>query len=470
MILLLLALLAGPARADDPLPPDLPAAFTYAVPGSPSASPWWAGFGDPALEGLVRQALDDNGDLSAFDARVRQSEAVSRQMLAPLLPSASLDFSGSTAPRSVRCAQLAAQIGGDSASMFSCDDEGWYQSGSGVVSAAWALDIWGANTQSWRSSRFDAMAMAGDRDAQLLAMAATVANAWYDVEATRAQIDIIREQIAAGEEVLSLVELRYEGGDAAAPEVLQQRQQLASSRAQLPQAEARLRSLERQLAALLGDVGASIPAGSGALPGLPPAPPTGTPADLVDARPDLRSARLDLDSAEARRKAAVRGTLPSLGVSASAGYQTFNYEDLDSFVETASVGASLSVPLLQGGYNVANVQAAKANEDAALRSFEQAARQAVYEVDDARQRELAQEEVVTLLVEQERLARQSFEDTRDRYEAGLSRYVDVLTAQNAWKAAQVSLLSGQRELLRARIDLHDALGGPWVASLSDGAR
>ncbi|MCB9791370.1 MAG: efflux transporter outer membrane subunit [Alphaproteobacteria bacterium] len=468
MIPLLLLLMGPAARAAAPLPPDLPERLDAGAPGEVAATPWWESFGDPGLERVVTQTLASNGSLAAYDALVDQAKAGARQTASSLLPSASVNFSASSSPRAVRCAQIGAQLG---STPTGCDDEGWYVTGSGVLSASWALDIWGANTLSWRASRFSALATAGDRDAQALSLSTTVANAWYDVEATRAQIAIVEEQIAASQRVLELVELRYEAGSAAGPEVLQQRQQLAATRAQLPQSKATLRSLEGRLTALMGDVSGSVPAGEGALPALPPPPTAGTPADLVENRPDLRSAAADLDAAEARRKAATRAAMPALAVSASAGYQTFEYEDADSFVETASVGASLKVPIFQGGYALATVQSAKAAEDAALRTFEQAARTAVYEVEDAWQRELAQREVVALLDEQEALARRSFEDSLERYQAGLNTYVDVLVAQSSWQQAQISLLNGQRQLVTARIDLHDALGGAWVASLSsDGAR
>ncbi|MCB9760634.1 MAG: TolC family protein [Alphaproteobacteria bacterium] len=467
MIALLLALSVVTAAE---LPPDIPDTYAGAVSGLAPAGPWWQSFADPGLSQVVEAGLSANGDLGAFDARVRQSQALARQSLAPLMPSASFDVSASSSPRSVRCAQFAAQLGGDSgASQFlECDDEGWYTQGSALFKGSWSLDIWGAGVQGFRASRFDALATAGDRDAQAIALATRIAQAWYDVEATRRQVEILTTQASISADLLELIEARYERGDAAAAEVLQQRQQLAATRAQLPQARAQLRGLEMQLSVLTGKApgAVALPASRGVLPDLPPAPATGHPSDLVDARPDLRALALDVSAAEARRKAAVRTSLPTLGATASAGWQTADLSLDDPVFETATVGAALSVPILQGGRNLAAVQAARAAEDAARLSFEQGVRLAVSEVESALVREAELVEVLDLMREQETVARQSFEDIRARYQGGVARYVDLLTALNAWQTAQLSAVNAQRELLRTRIDLHDALGGAWVADLS----
>ena len=58
---------------------------------------------------------------------------------------------------------------------------------------------------------------------------ANVGAAWYDLVAAQERRTFVREQVRVGEDLLQVVTLRYEGGEASALDVLQQKQQLGTS-------------------------------------------------------------------------------------------------------------------------------------------------------------------------------------------------------------------------------------------------
>ena len=456
-VLIMARVLAAPAEPTVRLD-----ALSYSQPsaGTPAAEPWWRDFGDPVLAELVDEGLSSNHDLAATWSRSLQAEALARQSLAGLLPSLAADLSASSAPLD----SLGFMFG--TGGLQSGDAPELYHSGGASLGLSWQADIWGRQALSWRSGRYDAQAAAGDRDALALALSSSIAGFWYDLVAAGAQQVLVEEQVAVNSSLLELAELRFERGEVTALDVLQQRQQQAGSRATLPAVRAQRRLLEQQLLVLLGRPPTEPP------PSLPAALPEpsdeatiGEPGDLLSNRPDLRAAFARLQARQAERKAATRQLLPSLGFSGEAGRQWMVSEEtreLDSW----SIGAGLSVPIFQGGQVRAAVQAASAAEQAAARDMDQALLSALAEVEGAlvQQREFAEQLAATR--EQALWAGRAFDESRQRYREGLATYVSVLTALQASQQAQLSALAAQRDLLGARIALHQALGGRWSRDLA----
>ena len=66
-------------------------------------------------------------------------------------------------------------------------------------------------------------------------------------------------------------------------------------------------------------------------------------------------------------------------------------------------------------------------------------------------------------------ARRAFEAARDSYVAGVGPYLSVLTSLSAHQEAELLVLQSERALIRARLQLHQALGGPWTRGLGSRA-
>jgi multidrug efflux system outer membrane protein len=179
----------------------------------------------------------------------------------------------------------------------------------------------------------------------------------------------------------------------------------------------------------------------------------------------VAAAAARVDSAVSSRKGAWRDALPQLGVSASAGWQYFSQGEWDS-TDIWGIGASASVPLFNGGRVWAQGQAAQAGERAAVESARLAVLTAVQEVEDALLFEQQAEAELVATTARLEAARLAYEDARERYVGGLIDLTTVLTTLTAWQAAELSLLQSQRTRIGARIQLHDALGGPWTQRLT----
>jgi multidrug efflux system outer membrane protein len=209
------------------------------------------------------------------------------------------------------------------------------------------------------------------------------------------------------------------------------------------------------------DAAAALPAA------LPAAPPLGRPVDLLRNRPDVAAAVAQLTAADARVWSARVGLLPTLTLSGNTGQQFF---DLTERREQDIWGATLavSVPLFQGGRNIQSARDTAATERAARSNAQQRLRVAVQEVEDALRVEAQRGAELEARGRQADAARMAWEDARLRYQRGLEPYQNVLTAFVSFANAELLQLQARRDLLSARIQLQDALGGTWARDFEPG--
>ncbi len=493
----LFILLLGNMQAQASDEPSIPQALTgdYLSGSSTPASttPWWRDLGDATLDGLMKEALSEAPDLKAAWARVQSARAMSAQAVAGLLPDLSLDATWNTQPTSsfgfsFQALGFAGDISAPPATFPSTltsptgtttglpDFEipepeplpDLFHSGQGALTARWNLDITGRQTISWRASHLEAQANSGDHAAMAIALSTQVGELYYGIVTAEEQHRILFEQRAAQEQLLALMESRYTTGNASAVQVLQQRQRVASVAALEPPARALVTAQRRSLNILLGREMNADMATVRALPELPPSPSLGQPRDLMTHRPDVRAAQYRDKAARQRSTVALLELAPTLGASASWGRQYTYVEELDDQAFW-NAGAQLSVPLVSGGARHAGVRSARANQDAAEAELRRTLHTARSEVESAIELDQARKEALELALQGEEAARMLLEESKKRYLAGLDSYLSVLAAQDASLSASLARVQAHRDALSARIQLHDALGGPWLQTWNHGA-
>jgi len=476
--------LAGLAHA---LPPGEDAArealgaagLTWTEPstGPAPTEPWWRAMDDAGLSAVIERSLRDSPAVLASWERVGAARAGAWQAGSALLPSASLSAGWARNSTEPTVQQFLNQATSQNPNVpedvleeqiLDFLGDSW-DTANLRLSGAWNVDLFGATTTAFLASRLDAEAMEGNRAAQGVAVAASVGAAWYDLIAATERRTFVREQVRVGEDLLHLVTLRFEGGEASALDVLQQKQQLANIRAAQPATEAMVERAGWRLATLIGLAPAALDPGALGLPERLPEPPrppsTGAPADLLRNRPDLVAAVKTADAADHRRLSAWLGLAPTVQLSAFTGEQGQLFgadaEEWDR-VGNWQLGATATVPLFNGGRKLAGARAGTATARAALHDLEQATLDAVREVEDARRVLQQRTDELAARDAQVRAARMAFEESRNRYAGGLTPYVNVMTALNTLQSAELGLIQARRDRLTAHISLHNALGAPWA--------
>jgi outer membrane protein TolC len=144
---------------------------------------------------------------------------------------------------------------------------------------------------------------------------------------------------------------------------------------------------------------------------------------------------------------------------------TLNFTNSAGTVDltTWSIGpVNLSVPLLDGGRRVSNVESAKARYADAVVQYRSKVRQAVREVEDA---------LVSLSSTDSRKGdaiaasagyATSFDAIQARYRAGSANLQDLEEARRTALASQITLHQLELERTTAWITLYRALGGGWA--------
>jgi outer membrane protein TolC len=159
---------------------------------------------------------------------------------------------------------------------------------------------------------------------------------------------------------------------------------------------------------------------------------------------------------------------PNIGLSASAGGTASGLPKLFSASTLMwSLGLSVAQTLFDGGARDASVTQARAQHEAATASYRQTVLDAMGQVED----NLTRLDAQAVQIEQTAIAAAAAQGAAERimnsYQAGLSPYTDVVTAQAAALNASRSLLQLQAQRQQSAIALIQALGGGWLAPWAD---
>ncbi|MDM0065838.1 efflux transporter outer membrane subunit [Variovorax sp. J31P207] len=421
------------------------AAAAAAQHGAPVQSGWWSAFGDPVLDGLVRQALAHNTDLRAAAARVAEARALADVQHAAAWPT--LDFGlGGQRSRSISAASGKPYVSNVLQPQFQ---------------AAYEVDLWGRVASLGQAA--DALVLSSEdtRDSAALSVAATTAASYINLRALDARLEVARQTLAARQSALELARSRQQRGYSSELETAQSEAEYRATAQAIPQLELAIVRQEHVLNLLTGAAPAPVPRG---LPlvelRMPELPGTGLPSELLRRRPDLASAEAQLAATDAQLAAARAQLLPSLHLGATLGSISSTALTGDPF-KLWSLGGSVLAPIFDGGRLQAQVRASDARRDLALAGYEKVVLTAFAEVEDqlaavgdlGRQGQQAEAQRVAL--------QEAVRVATNRYREGYASYLDELDAQRNLFSAQQAELQLRADQLAAQVGLYRALGGGW---------
>lgn len=422
---------------------------------------WWEAFGDTTLDALVDRALARNHRLEQAVARVLEARAGVTGAASARWPTVEV---GGQASRSKTS---------ESVLLFGPLYSNTY---AATATARWELDLWGRLSRGKEAAVAALLASEQNRRAVAQGLIGDVVRTWLVIRELQLQVALTEGTIASFEHSLALVQERYRHGLVGPLDLHLAAQNLAAARAQLPQFRQQLAAARRTMEILAGYypagtiVASDLDGADGRLTAaLMPAPldpvPAGLPSQLLDRRPDLLAAEASLAASVARIGQAKAALYPRISLTAEGGTRSREIGDL--FVQGAdtwSLVGNLVMPLINRGATQSQIQAAEARAREAVAAYRAAVLQAFAEVENALDRDLHQQEREVHLAESADRARSSVELAEERYRRGLDGLLTTLEAQRRLFTAESSLLATQRERRAARVDLIQALGGPWEAA------
>ncbi|WP_323163650.1 efflux transporter outer membrane subunit [Pseudomonas atacamensis] len=450
---LLLAACSSPApRLDSGVQP--PSAWQSAdTPGAlQSNRQWWTQFGSPELERLVEQARLGSYDLAAAVARVRQAEASATIAGAPLLPElkAGLNANRQKLIHGKGYSQL--DVSPENRSLDYYDAE---------LSASYEVDFWGGKRAARDSAVFGVQASEFDRATVELTLLSGVANSYTQALALREQARIAELNLKNAQNVLQLVQTRFDAGSATALELAQQKSLVAEQQRRLPLVQQQAREALISLAALLGQPVQALPLPTQSFAQLHwPDIASGVPSDLLSRRPDIASAEAKLAAAQADVTVARAAMLPKITLTASLGSGADLAADLlrTTFYNLSS---GLTAPIFNNGRLSAERDKAKARQDELLETYRGAITNGFADVEKALSSIRGLDEQRQWQSEELNQAQTAFDIAQSRYQAGAEDLLTVLQTQRTLYAAQDLNVQLRLSRLQASIALYKALGGGW---------
>jgi outer membrane protein TolC len=153
---------------------------------------------------------------------------------------------------------------------------------------------------------------------------------------------------------------------------------------------------------------------------------------------------------------------PSLTFNGQAGLQSVNADTWFNWPSRLwSLGPTVNLPLFTGGFNRAQLAAARAGYDQTVANYRQTALSAFQDVED----QLAAQHLLTEQLAGEHAAmtsaRQTLDIANNRYKAGLVTYLEVVTSQSAALDLERTVVQLEGERRVAAVSLIKALGGGW---------
>jgi NodT family efflux transporter outer membrane factor (OMF) lipoprotein len=411
------------------------------------ATDWWDAFQDPQLNGLLLSAQAGNPTLAQSLARIRAAEAETAVVGAGRWPSISYDAV-------------------ETRKRFSANDpipptyagtRRWQ--GSEGLNLSWDLDFWGRQAALIRQASNLSDAARFDSAGSRLAIVGVVVRAYLHLDRAYAFADIAERAEQQRLEILAIAQRRFSAGIDTKVELRQAEGSVADARVDLTQIHAERDRVAHLLAALSGQGATAydkierprLQADAVLLI------PDSLPFDLLARRPDVLAAHSRIVSAGAGLAAAKAAFYPDINLLAFAGTSAIGVDNLfHGGSRTYGAGPAFHLPIFDSGKLRALYRGSAAGVDLAVSGYNQTVLEAVQQTADQLSDIVALDYGLQLQQQSLDAAEEAFRLATERYKAGLTTYLTVLSTETEVLAAR-----------RRRVDLVSARDIARVALLID---
>jgi|SRR5579872_4352467 len=412
---------------------------------------WWEVFGDPDLNALEEQIDVSNQSIAAAEAQFRGARAAIRVNRSNLYPTVS---GNASVLGSGTSGSLGRGAAGQSALLTFPG-----------ISASWEPDVFGAVRRSIEASAATAQATAADLANLRLLIQTELALDYFQLHGLDAQKKLLDDNVAAYQQALQLTVNRYNQGVASQVDVAQAQTQLEQTRAQSTDTMVDRQQFEHAIAVLLGKTPADFSIAFAPLRSTPPPIPGVIPSELLERRPDVAANERRVASANAQIGVAIASYYPTISLGASAGLEGSSLVNLFTWPSRFwSLGPSASQLIWDAGRRRGLTEQAEAAYDVTVANYRQSVLTAFQNVEDnlAALRYLEEESAQQAAAVG--YAERSLQLAQNRYQGGITTYLEVITAQAVALGNERTAVVLQTRRMTASVALVQALGGGWDIS------
>lgn len=413
---------------------------------------WWRHWGDAELSRVIEQALQAQPSLGAAQARLRRAQAAtaSEEATDGLQVNATAD---ATRQRFSANSIYPAPLGGSMQTMANAQ-----------IAGSWEFDFFGKHRSAIEAAVGSERAAAADVQAARNVLASQVAQTYVQLGRLLGQREVAQQALAQREQMLGLIRQRVDAGLDTRVELKQGEGALPDARVQIEQIDEQIAAARHALAALAAVPPQSFDQLKPDLQTLRTLPlPDALPADLLGRRADITAARWRIEAATQGVGVAKAQFYPNVSLTAFVGLASIGLDRLvDSGSQQYGVGPAIHLPIFDAGRLRAQLRVRTADLDAAVESYNGAVLDAVRDTAD----QLNARQSLERQREQQAQARSAAEAAYDiatqRYQAGLSNYLTVLSAETTLFNQRRQTIDLQARALSTQVALVRALGGGFA--------
>jgi len=410
---------------------------------------WREIFTDPVLQNYIETGLENNVDVRIAFKQVEAANAYYLQGKAAYFPTFNANAQATHQ-----------QLSGNS--QFGAIFDGSLTQYELTGSLSWEADIWGKIRSNRRASEASYLQSLSAQQAIKTRMISSIASIYYQLVAFDQQKKITEETIATREFSLETMKALKEAGTVNEVGVKQTEAQLHTAKAMLIDIDMNTKLLENTLSILLGGAPQAIERSSMDDQAVFVDIKVGYPAQLLRNRPDVLAAEYGLINAFELTNVAKSNFYPSLGISATGGFQSLELDKLLSVNSLfATTVGSLAQPIFNGRRIRTQYEVAQAQQEIAYLNFKQSLLDASKEVSDALYSYEAAGKKIAVKTEEFQAYDIAAEYSEELLNNGFANYLEVLTARENALRSELDLINARYSRLNSAIELYRALGGGW---------
>lgn len=430
---------------------------------------WWQTFNDKELNRLISEAIAANLDLKLALERVKDARALRWATIATGLPS--VDGTSSVSRQLNNTGGGGQSGGGNVGGGFGVGGQhiNIFQLG---FDAQWELDFFGGVRRAVEAADATVESEAENSRDVLVILLGDVARNYIELRSNQQLVEITQKNLAAQRDTQGLTEIRQQSGLASMLDVTQAQAQADTTEAQLPNYETLVNQSIHALSVLLGREPGALATRlerTNSIPTITNQVIPDLPSELLKRRPDIRYAERQLAYANASVGVATAELYPKVNLAAFLGLQNTTITDFTPLGKSWSAASTLTVPIFNWGKLNANIKSKKAQFEQAFLTYQSTVLTAFKEVEDAliaHKKEQERRQSLMQAVEANQLGVQL---ATERYQKGLTGFIDVLQTQQALYQAENLLATSDAKVSSNLVALYKALGGGWQtdAKVSD---
>ncbi len=408
---------------------------------------WWELFQDEDLQKLITTALDNNKDILMAAKRLEQARIYVGYTQADMYPY--LGYEGGASRARNYAGGMA--IGPNNNFYF-------------TPTLSWEIDFWGKYRRATEAARAEMMASEYALVTTQIGLISSVVSYYYQLLDYDGRLEVTRNTLHSRQGSLKIMQERFDHGTIPQLDLNQAEIQEAIAAASIPRYERAIASTENALSILLGKNPGAIIYRAKLIDERPPPPiPPGIPSELLQRRPDILQSEQLAHAQTANIGVAQAMRFPSFNLTAFLGFASADLTGITTGNNGIwSLSGGLLGPVFNFGKNKKNVEIQQQKAEEYILNYENTILMAFQEVEDALMEIQTYKKEFEAINRQVNSASNAAYLSRQRYDGGVTSYLEVLDSEGTLFDAQLSASETYQLYLQAYVKLYKALGGGWI--------